>query len=275
MLEFLTVAALVVLLVVGLLVTIAWLALRRLLRSRLVTTGTQLVTDGVVALTACRLRPTPNRAAALQAIRISREHRLLRQRVATAERAGAHLGDVPAVLPRLEAEGRRIRAGLGHLVGSTTAGHDLLAQADRHLSTLASLIEAVSTATLVPATDETPRPTPSSWRWAPPAAGPSDTSGRRQRPRRGEQRPAGGTTSTTVLRGGAAAPAPLTENLSDHPLGGTGIEFAAVGSTSTRARCGAATPSPASAAASSPSCSRTAAAATSAASRARAARSQR
>ena len=155
MLEFLTVAALVVLLVVGLLVTIAWLALRRLLRSRLVTTGTQLVTDGVVALTACRLRPTPNRAAALQAIRISREHRLLRQRVATAERAGAHLGDVPAVLPRLEAEGRRIRAGLGHLVGSTTAGHDLLAQADRHLSTLASLIEAVSTATLVPATDET------------------------------------------------------------------------------------------------------------------------
>jgi hypothetical protein len=154
MLEFLTVAALVALLVVGLLVTTTWLVLRRLLRSRLVVTGTQLVADGLLALTACRLRPTPNRTAALLALRISRGHRLLRQRMAAAQRAGAHLGDVPAVLPRLEVEGRRIRAGLAHLVGATTAGHDLLAQADRHLTTLADLDEAVGTATLVPTADE-------------------------------------------------------------------------------------------------------------------------
>jgi hypothetical protein len=155
MLEFLTVAALVALLVVGLLVTTTWLVLRRLLRSRLVVTGTQLVADGMLTLTACRLRPTPNRAAALQALRISRGHRLLRQRVTAAQRAGVHLGDVPTVLSRLEVEGRRIRAGLGHLVGSPTAGHDLLAQADRHLGSLASLHEAVGTAMLVPAADET------------------------------------------------------------------------------------------------------------------------
>jgi hypothetical protein len=154
MLEFLTVAALLVLLVVGLLVTIAWLSLRRLLRSRLVATGTQLLADGMLALTACRPRPTSNRAAALQAVRISRGHRLLRERVATAQRAGAYLGDVPPVLPRLEAEGRRIRAGLGQLVGSATAGHDVLAQANRHLTMLADLTEAVGAATLVPATDE-------------------------------------------------------------------------------------------------------------------------
>jgi hypothetical protein len=154
MLEFLTVAALVVLFVVGLLVTIAWLSLRRLRRSRLVATGTQLLADGLLALSACRPRPTSHRAAALQAVRISRGHRLLRERVTAAQRAGAYLGDVPPVLPRLEAEGRRIRAGLGHLVGSATAGHDLLTQADRHLAMLADLTEAVGTATLVPATDE-------------------------------------------------------------------------------------------------------------------------
>lgn len=154
MLEFLTVVGLVALVVVGLLVTTAWLALRRLRRSRLVATGTQLAADGMLALSACRLRPTPNRAAALRAVRISRGHRLLRQRVAEAERAGAYLGDVPVVLPRLETEGRRIRAGVGRLVGSTTAGHDLLAQADRHLATLADLTEAVGTAILVPTADD-------------------------------------------------------------------------------------------------------------------------
>ena len=132
MLEFLTVAALMVLVVVGVFVTIAWLALRRIRRSRLVATGMQLAADAMLTLTACRLRPTSHRTAALQAVRVSRGHRLLRQRVTDAQRAGAYLGDVPAVLPRLEADGRRIRVGLGRLVGSTTAGHDLLAQADRH-----------------------------------------------------------------------------------------------------------------------------------------------
>jgi hypothetical protein len=154
MLEFLTTAALVVLLVVGVLVTIAWVALRRIRRSRLVVTGTHLVADTMLALAACRPRPTLNRAAALPALRISRRHRLLRQRVTAAQRAGAYLGDVPAVLPRLEADGHRIRAGLRQLVGSTTTEHDLLAQADRHLAMLADLTEAVGTATLAPAVDE-------------------------------------------------------------------------------------------------------------------------
>lgn len=151
MLEFLTVVGLVVLLVVALVVTTAWWTVRRVRRSRLVAAGTRAVADGLLALTAVRLRPTTNRGAALRALRISREHRLLRRRVAAAQRCGAYLGDVPAVLPRLEAEGRRLRAALGGLVGSPVAGHELVAQADRHLATLADLAEAVGGATVVPA----------------------------------------------------------------------------------------------------------------------------
>lgn len=154
MLEFLTVAAALALLVIGLLVTATWLTLRRVRRSRLVASAAHLLADGMLALPALRPGRTPNRAAALYAVRISRGHRLLRQRVAEARAAGAHLGDVPAVLPRLEAEGRVIRAELGRLVGSTTAGYDLSARAVRHLRTLSDLTGAVTEAVSVPQADE-------------------------------------------------------------------------------------------------------------------------
>jgi hypothetical protein len=154
MMEFLAVLAVMALLLVTLVVTAAWLTVRRVRRSRLVAVATQAVSDGMLALTAARLRPTPNRTAALQAVRIAREHRLLRLRVADARRAGVHLGDVPALLPRLEAEGRRIRAGLAQLVGSMAIGHDLRARADRHLATLADVSEAVAAAARVPTADD-------------------------------------------------------------------------------------------------------------------------
>jgi hypothetical protein len=154
MLEFLTVTALVLLLVVGAVITIGVLALRALLRSRLVTTGRELLADGVTAVAACRPGPIAHRAAALRALRISHAHRRLRQRVTEAERLGIHLGDVPTVLPRLEAEGRRIRVGLGRLVDGGADGGDLVARADRHLATLADLGDAVGAATSVPAADD-------------------------------------------------------------------------------------------------------------------------
>jgi hypothetical protein len=156
MLEFLIVSVLLVLLVVGAVATIAWRMVSRLLRSPLVTTGTQLVADGALAAAGCRLRPTPNRAATWAALRVSRAHRLLRQQVLEAQRSGTHLGDVPAVLPRLEAEGRRLRAALAHVARSpVAAGPDLMAQADRHLATLADLSEAVGAAVLLPSVDST------------------------------------------------------------------------------------------------------------------------
>jgi len=154
MLEFLIVVALVGLLLTGVLVGTAVLLLRRLLRSRLVLAATDLVTDGVLAVSACRPRATPNRAAALRALRVSRAHRLLRERVAVAQRAGAHLGDVPTVLPRLEAEGRRVHSGLSRLVGSAAPGDELLDRADRHLAALADLIEVIDSAARVPSPDE-------------------------------------------------------------------------------------------------------------------------
>lgn len=154
MLEFLTVVAVLVLLFFVLIVTTAWLILRRIRRSRLVATGAHLLAEGTLVLLALRPRPTPNRAAALQGLRISRGHRVLRQRVIEAQAVGAYLGDVPEVLPRLEEEGRRIRADLGRLVGSTAARQDLFARADRHLRALADLTEAVSGAASVPVADE-------------------------------------------------------------------------------------------------------------------------
>jgi hypothetical protein len=156
MLEFLTVLLVVVLLVVTLTVTTAVLAVRRVRRSRLVATGRDLVSDGRLALTASGLRGSPGRAAALRGLQLSREHRLLRQQVAAAQQAGAHLGDVPKVLPRLEAEGRRLRAALGQAALSPVpAPPELLARTDRHRRALAALSEAVGTATALPATEST------------------------------------------------------------------------------------------------------------------------
>jgi hypothetical protein len=154
MLEFLTVVGLVVLLVVGLVVTTAWLAIRRLRRSRLVAAGTQAVADGLLTLTVLRPRPTLHRGAAWRALRLSRTHRLLRQRVAAAQTAGADLGEVPALLPRLEKEGRRLGASLSRLVGSPAADDDLLVRTDRHLATLTDLIEAVDGAISAPRADD-------------------------------------------------------------------------------------------------------------------------
>jgi hypothetical protein len=53
-------------------------------------------------------------------------------------------------LPRLEAEGRRIRTGLA----SPTARPEALTQADRHLRTLADLSAAVDGATIAASSDD-------------------------------------------------------------------------------------------------------------------------
>lgn len=156
MFEFLTVLLVVMLLVGTLTVATAVLAVRRVRRSRLVATGRELVSDGRLAVIASRFRGSPGRAAALRGLQLSREHRLLRQRVAAAQRAGAYLGDVPEVLPRLEVEGRRLRMALGQAALSPVpAAPELLARTDRHLRALAAVSEAVGTATALPATEST------------------------------------------------------------------------------------------------------------------------
>src|SRR3954449_1674282 len=131
MLEFLTVAAVVGLLLLGLLATAAWLLFRRLRRrrlrllataawllfrrrrrSRLVATVQVVVAGGALVRPACRPAAMRNRTAALRVLRLTRAQRVLQQRVADAARTGAYLGDVAPVLPRLQAETDRIRTGL-------------------------------------------------------------------------------------------------------------------------------------------------------------------
>jgi hypothetical protein len=153
--EFLAVATVVGLLVLGASATAAWRLYRRLRRSRLVTTGRAVATGGLVLLAAC---PTAmrNRSAALRVLRLTRAQWTLRQHVAQAAGTGAYLGDIPAMLPRLQAETDRLRTGLGRCQSDATpAGRQLLAAADRHLSTLADVTDAVGTALALPAAEGT------------------------------------------------------------------------------------------------------------------------
>src|SRR3954468_18835853 len=154
MLEFLTVIAVAGLLVLGVLATAVWRLYRRLRRSRLITAARTVVAVGAPLLATCRPAAIRNPAAALRLLRLSRAQRGLRRRVADAARTGAYLGDVPAMLPRLQAETDRIRAGLGRLPGAANpTGRELLAAADRHLATLGDLSDAVATTLALPAAD--------------------------------------------------------------------------------------------------------------------------
>lgn len=156
MFEFLAVLLVIMFLVMALTVTAAALAVRRVRRSRLMATGRDLVSEGRLAVTASGLRGGAERAAALRGLQLSREHRVLRQRVVAAQQAGADLGDVPDVLPRLEAEGRRLRAALGQAaLGPVPAAPELLARTDRHRRALAAVSEAVGAATALPASEST------------------------------------------------------------------------------------------------------------------------
>src|SRR4051812_29027588 len=115
MLEFLAVVGLVVLLVVALLVTTVWLALRRIRRSRLVAVTRTAMAVGAPLVANVRPAVSRTRAAALRVLRLTRAQQVLRRSVADAARAGAYVGDVPAMLPRLQAETDRIRTALGRL----------------------------------------------------------------------------------------------------------------------------------------------------------------
>jgi hypothetical protein len=154
MLEFLAVVAVAGLLVLGLLATAAWCVYRRVRRSRLVTNARAVVASGALADAVCRPAAVRSPAAALRVLRLTRAQRVLRRRVADAARAGAYLGDVPAMLPRLQVETDRLRTGLGRLPSAATAaGRELLTAADRHLATLTDLNDAVTTTLGLPAAE--------------------------------------------------------------------------------------------------------------------------
>lgn len=105
-----------------------------------------------MAVTAWRRRSFPTRASAILALRVSRARGQLRRQVTQAERTGAHLGDVPTLLPRLQTAGDRISCSLLHQQAHTLtpSGRGLLDEAQVHLSLLADLSDAVRTSTLLP-----------------------------------------------------------------------------------------------------------------------------
>lgn len=129
-----------------------WLVLRRVRRSPLVARGRELASrgrdlgmQGATAVAARRLPPGQRRSSAELQLEIARARGRLRRQVATAQAAGAHLGDVPDVLPSLEAEGSRLEQRLRQraLLPDPTDRIDPEPDARAYLDTIADVCDAV------------------------------------------------------------------------------------------------------------------------------------
>ncbi len=129
-----------------------WLVLRRVRRSPVVARGRELSARGrelgataATAVAARRLPPGERRSAAELQVQLMRARGELRRQVSAAQAAGAHLGDVPALLPALDAEGARLEQCLRtQALSSSPAGSaDLLAEARGYLDMLADVEDAV------------------------------------------------------------------------------------------------------------------------------------
>ncbi|MBB3675163.1 hypothetical protein FHX36_000898 [Modestobacter versicolor] len=147
-----------------------WLVLRRVRRSPLVARsrelaqrGRELGSQGATAVAARRLPPGHRRAAAELQLEVARTRDGLRRQLDGARAAGAHLGDVPDVVPHLEAEGRRLEQRLRQRALDTgpADGADLESEVQAHLATVADVCDALRQAERVasraarPATDVT------------------------------------------------------------------------------------------------------------------------
>ncbi|WP_409331247.1 hypothetical protein [Trujillonella humicola] len=138
-----------VLLLVALLA--GWLVVRRVRRSPLVARGRELTAQarelgaqGATAVAARRLPPGDRRTAAELQLQLQRSRAELRRRVGAAAAAGAHLGEVPALLPALEAEGARLEQCLRQQTLAPTPGcTDVLSEARAHLDMVADVADAV------------------------------------------------------------------------------------------------------------------------------------
>jgi hypothetical protein len=126
-------------------VLVARRVVRRVRRNPLVARARELGVQGATAVAARRLPPGPRRTAAELQVDVARARERLRRQVATAQAAGAHLGDVPGLLPSLEAEGSRLEQLLRKraLAPDPADRIDLAADARRYLDMLADVCAAV------------------------------------------------------------------------------------------------------------------------------------
>ncbi|KGH46334.1 hypothetical protein IN07_12470 [Modestobacter caceresii] len=129
-----------------------WLVVRRVRRSPLVARSREIAArsrelgmQGATAVAARRLPPGQRRSCAELQLEVCRARDRLRRQVATAQAAGAHLGEIPDLMPSLEAEGNRLEQRLRQraLVPEPTARDDLELEARAHLDTLADVCDAV------------------------------------------------------------------------------------------------------------------------------------
>ncbi|MGY2002618.1 hypothetical protein [Blastococcus sp. SYSU DS1024] len=141
------------LLVLALVAALAgWLVLRRFRRSPLAARGRELAArgrvlgvQGATAVAARRLPPGRRRSAAELQLQVARARDGLRRQVAAAQAAGAHLGDVPELLPSLEAEGSRLEQRLRQraLSADPTEQADPEPEARAYLDMVADVCDAV------------------------------------------------------------------------------------------------------------------------------------
>ncbi|MPQ99540.1 hypothetical protein GB931_16780 [Modestobacter sp. I12A-02628] len=129
-----------------------WLVVRRVRRSPLAARGRELATrgreigmQGATAVAARHLPPGQRRSAAELQLEVARARDGLRRQVAAAQATGAHLGDVPGLLPSLEAEGSRLEQRLRQLTLATgpTGTVDPEPEARAWLATVADVCDAV------------------------------------------------------------------------------------------------------------------------------------
>ncbi|TYP88965.1 hypothetical protein [Blastococcus xanthinilyticus] len=134
---------LLLLLVIGVLA--GWLLVRRVRRNPLVARARELGVQGATAVAARRLPPGSRRTAAELQLELARARGRLRSQIASARAAGAHLGDVPALLPSIEAEGDRLEQLLRQRALTPQPGDrtDLEPAAREHLEMLADVCAAV------------------------------------------------------------------------------------------------------------------------------------
>ncbi|MGY1815692.1 hypothetical protein [Blastococcus sp. SYSU D00820] len=125
-----------------------WLLLRRVRRSPLVARARELGAQGATAVAARRLPAGSRRTAAELQLELARARGRLRERVATASAAGAHLGEIPALLPSLEGEGVRLERLLRQqaVAPAGTDGARLETEARAFLDMVAEVCEAVQDA---------------------------------------------------------------------------------------------------------------------------------
>lgn len=154
--ELLLVLVVVALLAVAGVVTGGVLLTRRAVRavqaSPTLRRGRELTQHAGTALAVVRSPGSTDRSSAALAARITGAGMGLQREVAAARRSGAHLGDVPDVLPRLTDEGYALgRALRGEAAAPTGRCAELHEAARAHLAAVAEVTAAVRTSAALPA----------------------------------------------------------------------------------------------------------------------------